>query len=74
MKLRDTVYQKREPSGEWYVFRHAPPQDGDEFSKLVGQDLVSGDLERIRSELQPARHIPQAKPSASQSRSLGVHP
>ncbi|MDW6023474.1 DUF995 domain-containing protein [Mesorhizobium sp. BAC0120] len=66
MKLRDTVYQKREPSGAWYVFRHAPPQDGDEFSKLVGQDLVSTDLERIRSELLPPMQSSHANSNANQ--------
>lgn len=51
-KLGDTVYQKREPSGDWYVFKHATPA-ADEFSKLVSQDLVSQDIERIKSSLQP---------------------
>jgi hypothetical protein len=66
MKLGDTVYQKREPSGAWYVFKHASPQDGDEFSKLADKDLVSGDMERIRSELEPATKLSDANPNASQ--------
>jgi hypothetical protein len=41
----DTIYQRREPSGEWYVFKHAKPAAGDEFSKLVREDLVSAELE-----------------------------
>jgi hypothetical protein len=41
----DTIYQRREPSGEWYVFKHAKPAAGDEFSKLVRDDLVSAELE-----------------------------
>ena len=44
----DTIYQQREPAGDWYVFKHAEPAPGDEFSKLVREDLVSAELERIR--------------------------
>jgi hypothetical protein len=42
----ETIYQRREPSGEWYVFKHAKPAAGDEFRKLVREDLVSAKLER----------------------------
>jgi hypothetical protein len=45
----DTIYQKREPSQAWYVFKHAVSAQGDEFGKLVSQDLVSPGLETIRS-------------------------
>lgn len=50
-KLGDVIYQKREPAGDWYVFKHATPAEGDEFDKLVGQDLVSRDMDQIRSGL-----------------------
>lgn len=40
----DTIYQRKEPSGEWFVFKHAPPQAGDEFNKLVRDDVVSAEL------------------------------
>ncbi|WP_265516750.1 DUF995 domain-containing protein [Nitratireductor luteus] len=43
------IFQKKEPSGEWYVFRHAELQEGDEFTKLVRQDLVSAKLEALRN-------------------------
>lgn len=36
-----TIYQKREPSGRWYIFKHATPAEGDEFNKLVAEDTVS---------------------------------
>lgn len=36
-----TIYQKKEPSGSWYVFKHATTEDGDEFKKLVAEDTVS---------------------------------
>lgn len=35
------LYQRKLPDGGWYIFRHAKPEPGDEFSKLVKQDLVS---------------------------------
>lgn len=50
-KLGDIIYQKREPAGAWYVFKHATPANDDEFDKLVGQDMVSQNLEQIRSSL-----------------------
>jgi len=44
----ETIYQKKEPSGDWYVFKNSKPTDGDEFNKLVRDDLVSGRLEAIQ--------------------------
>lgn len=35
-----TIYQKREPGGEWYAFRNAEVHQDDEASKLVSTDLV----------------------------------
>ncbi|WP_157808401.1 DUF995 domain-containing protein [Brucella intermedia] len=46
-----TVYQKREPDGGWYVFRHSKPQEGDEASKLMTSDLVSERLEGMKAVL-----------------------
>ncbi|TJW47368.1 MAG: DUF995 domain-containing protein, partial [Mesorhizobium sp.] len=65
-KLGDTVYQKREPSGAWYVFKHGAAADNDEFNKLVSQDLVSSNLERIKSEFEPARQLSDANLSTQQ--------
>lgn len=42
----DTIYQRREPAGDWYVFKHAQPLPGDEFRKLVREDLVSAELNK----------------------------
>ena len=42
----DTIYQRKEPSGGWYIFKHAQPEAGDEFKKLVREDLVSAELEK----------------------------
>ena len=46
-----TVYQKREPDGIWYVFRHAEPREDDEVRKLVPVDLVSERLDNIQAAL-----------------------
>jgi hypothetical protein len=48
---RGVIYQRREPSGDWYVFKHTVSADGDEFKKLTSEDLVSPELERIGSQL-----------------------
>nr|WP_245455206.1 DUF995 domain-containing protein [Mesorhizobium sp. M9A.F.Ca.ET.002.03.1.2] len=65
-ELGETIYQKREPSGDWYVFKHAAPATEDEFSKLVSQDLVTPDLQRIKSELEPAKQLSDANLKAQQ--------
>ncbi|WP_159587469.1 DUF995 domain-containing protein [Chelativorans xinjiangense] len=50
-----TIYQKREPSGDWYVFRHTVPKDSDEFAKLVSEDLVSSKLEFVETSPKDGR-------------------
>lgn len=45
------IYQKREPNGRWYVFRHATPRKEDEASKLVATDLVSQQRDIIQAAL-----------------------
>lgn len=53
----DTIYQRKEPAGKWYVFKHAEPLPGDEFRKLVRDDLVSAELKKrqqsVRSKKKP---------------------
>lgn len=44
----DTIYQKKEPSGSWYVFKHAKAADSDEFKKLVAEDTVSAELAKLQ--------------------------
>lgn len=46
-----SIYQRREPDGTWYVFRHDPMQDGDEAQKLVSADLVSAHREEMKAAL-----------------------
>ncbi|NGO54637.1 DUF995 domain-containing protein [Allomesorhizobium camelthorni] len=52
---RGVIYQRKEPSGDWFIFKHAVSADGDEFRKLTGEDLVSPELEKIKSQLQGTR-------------------
>lgn len=42
------IYQKREPDGQWFVFRHANIRDDDEAKKLVSADLVSSRIDSLR--------------------------
>lgn len=39
-----TIYQRKEPSGDWYVFKHATPADSDEFKKIIAEDTVTAEL------------------------------
>ncbi|WP_248446295.1 DUF995 domain-containing protein [Sinorhizobium meliloti] len=59
--LDGTIYQKREPSGEWYVFRHAKAQAGDEFNRLVSEDLVASKLAAVKERLE--RQVKETKSS-----------
>lgn len=45
------IYQKREPNGGWYIFRHATPRKEDEASKLIAADLVSEQRDTIQAAL-----------------------
>jgi hypothetical protein len=50
-KVRGVIYQKREPNGEWYVFRNQPAQKGDEFSKLRRGNYVGAKLDKIEARI-----------------------
>ncbi|WP_287246281.1 DUF995 domain-containing protein [Mesorhizobium sp.] len=54
-----TIYQKREPGGEWYAFRNAEVHQDDEASKLVSTDLVSRQLDAIKAALGAAQQSEQ---------------
>jgi len=54
-RLGDTIYQRKGPSGSWYVFKHASHVAGDEFNKLVREDLVSGQLEKLGPAKKPSQ-------------------
>ncbi|CAN7280979.1 DUF995 domain-containing protein [Phyllobacterium sp. LjRoot231] len=53
----ETIYQKKEPSGSWYIFKHASPAESDEFKKLVAENLVSPDIATIKSDLQNQKRL-----------------
>lgn len=50
-KKDGVVYQKREPDGEWYVFKNAPTRAGDEYRKLRPGDYVTTKLNKIKAKL-----------------------
>ncbi|WP_163272976.1 DUF995 domain-containing protein [Chelativorans alearense] len=45
------IYQKREPDGEWYVFRQMPARMSDEYAKLRRGDYVVTRMRRIEARL-----------------------
>jgi Protein of unknown function (DUF995) len=45
------IYQRKLPSGEWYMFKQSPAQSSDEFSKLVRGDRVSGQMRQAQAAL-----------------------
>lgn len=51
-KVGSTILQKKEPSGQWYVFRSSEPAASDEYSKLRNGDEVSATLGQVQQNLQ----------------------
>ncbi len=41
------IYQRKEPNGDWYIFKHAPARKGDEITKFRRGDYVSRQLDRM---------------------------
>ncbi|RCW21087.1 MULTISPECIES: DUF995 domain-containing protein [Ciceribacter] len=54
-KVGATIYQRRHPFGNWYVFRHAKPRASDEFRKLVDADTVGPKAARLKKTLAATR-------------------
>ncbi len=50
-KAGGVIYQKREPDGEWYVFKNAPVRANDEFAKLRRGNYVGSRLGRFEARL-----------------------
>ena len=44
-------YQKKEPSGPWYVFKSNPPKTDDEFAKLKPGNQIEAQLQSARATL-----------------------
>ncbi|MEY9103416.1 hypothetical protein ABIA24_006389 [Sinorhizobium fredii] len=51
MKRGNVIYQKREPDGEWYVFKHRRIKADDEFAKLRRGNYVSDRLGAIQTRI-----------------------
>ncbi|WP_201839008.1 DUF995 domain-containing protein [Microvirga zambiensis] len=47
--LGRTIYQRKNPSGPWYEFRHTPVAAKDEFRKLVRGDRVTAKIARLEA-------------------------
>ena len=45
------VYQKREPDGEWYLFKHTPVKRADEYAKVRRGDFVSDRYTQVKKQL-----------------------
>lgn len=50
-KKDGVIFQRREPKGEWYVFKHAPAQKSDEIRKLRSGDYVSKHFDTLKIKL-----------------------
>ncbi len=50
-KRGNVIYQKREPDGEWYVFKHRRTRANDEFAKLRRGNYVSARLGAIQTRI-----------------------
>ncbi|RFB79964.1 DUF995 domain-containing protein [Methylovirgula sp. 4M-Z18] len=45
------IYQRREPAGAWYIFKHARVKHDDAYLKLQLGDRVAGHIPRIKERL-----------------------
>ncbi|WP_052002673.1 DUF995 domain-containing protein [Microvirga sp. BSC39] len=43
------IYQRREPDGAWYVFKHSETQQSDEFNKIVAGNRISEQFGQVRA-------------------------
>ncbi|MEZ0167523.1 DUF995 domain-containing protein [Microvirga sp. TS319] len=37
----DVIYQRKEPNGSWYVFKHSPTAESDEFNMIVPGNRIA---------------------------------
>lgn len=52
-----TIYQRKEPSGPWYIFKHAVPVASDEFKKLTVENLVSSDAPTTKASIDDQKKL-----------------
>jgi hypothetical protein len=50
-KKGGNVYQKREPNGDWYLFKQAPIRKADEYAKVRPGDFVSDRYTQVKKQL-----------------------
>jgi Protein of unknown function (DUF995). len=61
-RKNDTVvYQRKDPSGEWYVFKGDPIKEDDEVRKLQDGDRVSSKFKRVSANVKKQQQIAEAK-------------
>ncbi|MBZ6079109.1 DUF995 domain-containing protein [Microvirga puerhi] len=53
------IYQRKDPSGEWYVFRSSPVRVGDEATKLLKSDRVTPNLNKVSRDVKRKQEIAQ---------------
>lgn len=50
-----TVYQRREPDGQWYVFKNAAAKTATEYSKVRRGDYVSARFNEVEARLSSSK-------------------
>ncbi len=50
-KTGDVMYQRKEPSGDWYVFKGSRKTDDDEYNKLREGDTASKGMQKIKARI-----------------------
>lgn len=48
----NTIFQKKAPDGEWYVFKHAKRTKGDEFLKLLKGNYAYHPSRKIKAQME----------------------
>ena len=49
---RGTIYQRREPKGNWFILRTFKPKPNDELNKFVTEDTVTPNIQRLKTALE----------------------
>ncbi|MBW8298651.1 MAG: DUF995 domain-containing protein [Hydrogenophaga sp.] len=55
------IYQRREPSGDWYVLKHSPVRETDEYAKFTKEDLVSEEFLKLKAEMETSSSAKERK-------------
>jgi hypothetical protein len=51
-RIGEVIYQRREPSGDWYVLRNSPGSDSDEINKIQKGDAVTPNYQAIAQAIE----------------------